>query len=55
MLLCRALFEMEVALNAPTLISSGLVTISLVVGSLLIVLPIVICIRNRFKLRLVEK
>ena len=47
--LFRALFEMELALSAPTLISGGLVIMSLVLGSILIVVPIVVCIRNSFR------
>ena len=40
---------MELALSAPTLISGGLVIMSLVLGSILIVVPIVVCIRNSFR------
>ena len=43
---------MELALDAPTLISSGLAIICLVLGSLLILMPTVICIRDSYRLRL---
>jgi hypothetical protein len=42
---------MELALSAPTLISSGLAIICLVLGSLLILLPSVLCIRDSYRLR----
>lgn len=41
---------MELALSAPTLISGGMAVVSLVIGSLLVVSPVAVCIRNNFRL-----
>ena len=54
-MLSRALFEMELALGAPTLISGGMAIVSLVIGSLLIVSPVAVCVRNNFRLKRPQK
>jgi hypothetical protein len=42
---------MELALSAPMIISSGLAILSLVLGSLLILFPTIVCIRDSYRIR----